>query len=61
MPSRRDFLRTAALAALAPAALAAPPDRYLEQLNGYPQNAETPLHLLTDYITPGVRTLTCTS
>jgi DMSO/TMAO reductase YedYZ molybdopterin-dependent catalytic subunit len=51
---RRTFLRTSIAASLAPAALlgAAPPERHMLQMNGYPVNAETPLALLTDYITP---------
>jgi sulfite oxidase len=40
---RREFLRLAAVAPLAP---------HLLQMNGYPLNAETPLELLTDYLTP---------
>lgn len=48
---RRDFLKGAALAALAPSALAAT-EPHLLQLGGYPLNAETPLELLTDYLTP---------
>src|SRR5215210_1204906 len=43
---RREFLRFAAAAPLA----AVQP--HLLQMNGYPQNAETPLKLLTDYLTP---------
>jgi sulfite oxidase len=49
---RRTFLRHAAAAALAPAALAAAPEPHLLQLGGYPLNAETPLELLTGYLTP---------
>jgi len=49
---RRTFLRLAATAPLAPAALLAATQPHLLQMNGYPQNAETPLELLTDYITP---------
>jgi len=41
---RREFLRAAAVATVAPP--------HMLQMNGYPQNAETPLELLTDYITP---------
>jgi DMSO/TMAO reductase YedYZ molybdopterin-dependent catalytic subunit len=52
MPNRRTFLRAAALLPLAARQLMAAPEKYLLQLNGYPQNAETPLELLTDYITP---------
>jgi sulfite oxidase len=48
---RRDFLRYSALASLAPAALLAA-EPHLLQMNGYPLNAETPLELLTDYLTP---------
>ena len=43
---RREFLRFAAAVPLA----ATQP--HLLQMNGYPQNAETPLELLTDYVTP---------
>lgn len=51
---RRDFLKAAALAPLAPAALleAATTQPSMLQMNGYPLNAETPLELLTDYLTP---------
>src|SRR5215213_3045524 len=55
---RRTFLLHAATAALAPAALAVPPaprsaaEPHLLQMGGYPLNAETPLELLTDYLTP---------
>jgi sulfite oxidase len=48
---RRTFLLHAATAALAPAALAAA-EPHLLQMGGYPLNAETPLELLTDYLTP---------
>ena len=56
---RRRFLQLTAAASLAPAALigntneprAASRD-YMLQMNGYAANAETPLELLTDYITP---------
>ena len=48
---RRAFLQTSLVAALAPAALLAQ-ERHLLQMNGYPIDAETPLELLTDYITP---------
>jgi sulfite oxidase len=48
---RRDFLRLSAIASLAPAALFGA-ERRLLQMNGYPLNAETPLELLTDYLTP---------
>src|SRR5690349_22064687 len=47
---RRTFLRLAAIAPFAPAAFATQP--HLLQMNGYPLNAETPLELLTDYLTP---------
>ena len=50
---RRAFLRTSLAAALAPAALLAQTEqRHMLQMNGYPVDAETPLALLTDYITP---------
>lgn len=56
---RRRFLQLTAAASLAPAALigntneprAASRD-YMLEMNGYAVNAETPLELLTDYITP---------
>ncbi len=48
---RRDFLRLAAAAPLLATPLYAA-ERHLLQLNGYPLNAETPLELLTDYLTP---------
>lgn len=48
---RRAFLRLAAAAPLLSTPLAAA-ERYMLQLNGYPLNAETPLELLTDYLTP---------
>lgn len=48
--SRRDFLIAAAGAAFAGALPAS--RRRLLQLNGYPIDAETPLDLLTTYITP---------
>jgi DMSO/TMAO reductase YedYZ molybdopterin-dependent catalytic subunit len=47
---RRAFLRLAATAPFAAPLLAAEP--HLLQMNGYPLNLETPLELLTDYITP---------
>ena len=47
---RRDFVKAAVLAPLAPAAFAI--ERHLLQMGGYPLNAETPLELLTDYLTP---------
>jgi DMSO/TMAO reductase YedYZ molybdopterin-dependent catalytic subunit len=50
---RRAFVRLSALATLAPAALlSAAPERRLLQMNGYPLDLETPLELLTDYLTP---------
>lgn len=60
---RRNFIRWTAAASLAPAVLLAkaksastipPParDEYMLQQNGYAVNAETPLELLTDYLTP---------
>ena len=50
---RRKFLALAAAAPLAPAALLGAERReHMLQLNGYAQNAETPLELLTDYLTP---------
>jgi DMSO/TMAO reductase YedYZ molybdopterin-dependent catalytic subunit len=57
--NRRRFLQLSAAASLAPAALIgntnATPSasrEYMLQMNGYAVNAETPLELLTDYITP---------
>lgn len=49
---RRDFLKAAALASLAPTALLHAAQPHMLQMNGYPLNAETPLELLTDYVTP---------
>lgn len=50
---RRTFLRLAAAAPLAAESLlAAPPEPHMLQMNGYPLDAETPLELLTDYLTP---------
>jgi DMSO/TMAO reductase YedYZ molybdopterin-dependent catalytic subunit len=49
---RRNLLRAAALLPFAARQLIAAPSRYLLQLNGYAPDAETPLELLTDYITP---------
>lgn len=49
---RRDFVFAAAAAALAPAALAEAAEKHMLQMGGYPLNAETPLELLTDYLTP---------
>lgn len=46
---RRTFL---AAAPFAPAAVLAATQPHLLQLGGYPQNAETPLELLTGYLTP---------
>src|SRR5947208_4897445 len=40
---RREFMRGALAAVVAP---------HMLQMNGYPPNAETPLELLTDYVTP---------
>jgi DMSO/TMAO reductase YedYZ molybdopterin-dependent catalytic subunit len=57
--NRRSFLGLAATASLAPSALAAAARSHtahtrgsMLQMNGYPLNAETPLDLLTDYLTP---------
>jgi DMSO/TMAO reductase YedYZ molybdopterin-dependent catalytic subunit len=47
---RRAFLRLAALAPFVASAFAEAP--HMLQMNGYPLNAETPLELLTDYLTP---------
>jgi sulfite oxidase len=51
---RRSFLRYSAIAGFAPSALLAAPQSQprMLQMNGYPVNAETPLELLTDYLTP---------
>lgn len=49
---RRDFLRAAAVGALAPTAVLEGAERHMLQMGGYPLNAETPLELLTDYLTP---------
>jgi DMSO/TMAO reductase YedYZ molybdopterin-dependent catalytic subunit len=59
---RRNFIRWSAVATLTPGVLLAkeksvsaiPPSRneYMLQQNGYAVNAETPLDLLTDYVTP---------
>lgn len=49
---RRTFLRAAAAASLAPAALAEAAEKHMLQMGGYPLNAETPLELLTDFLTP---------
>jgi len=48
---RRAFLALAAAVPLAARTLLAAERRML-QMNGYPLNAETPLELLTDYLTP---------
>jgi sulfite oxidase len=48
---RRTFVQLGAAAALLPKSLLAASESML-QMNGYPQNAETPLELLTDYLTP---------
>src|SRR5688572_17059290 len=50
--ARRDFLRAAAAATLAPSALLEAAEKHMLQMGGYPLNAETPLELLTDYLTP---------
>src|SRR3954465_4846533 len=57
--ARRRFLQLSAAASLVPGALIgntneprAASREYLLQMNGYAVNAETPLKLLTDYITP---------
>lgn len=47
---RRAFLRLAAVAPFAASAFVEEP--HLLQMNGYPLNVETPLELLTDYLTP---------
>ena len=57
---RRRFLALSAAASLAPSALTAAAARahpqragaYMLQMNGYAVDAETPLELLTDYLTP---------
>jgi sulfite oxidase len=51
---RRRFLEISALASLAPRAVVAANTRRssMVQVNGYAVNAETPLELLTDYLTP---------
>lgn len=57
---RRRFLLVSAAMSLAPGRLVAtaqprssiPPQPHMLQLNGYAANAETPLELLTDYLTP---------
>lgn len=51
--TRRAFVRLAAALSLAPSAIAAGVrNARMLQMNGYPGNAETPLDLLTDYLTP---------
>lgn len=50
--NRRTFFRLAAAAPFAPGAIAAATERHMLQVGGYPLNAETPLELLTDYLTP---------
>lgn len=51
--TRRAFVRLAAALSIAPSALAAGVrNARMLQMNGYPGNAETPLDLLTDYLTP---------
>jgi sulfite oxidase len=47
---RRAFLRLAAVVPFAASAFAE--EAHLLQMNGYPLNLETPLELLTDYLTP---------
>lgn len=49
---RRTFLGMAAVVALLPRRAAGAVTRRLLQMNGYPLNLETPLELLTDYLTP---------
>jgi sulfite oxidase len=49
---RRDFVRAALAATVAPAALMQAAEKHMLQMGGYPLNAETPLELLTDYLTP---------
>jgi DMSO/TMAO reductase YedYZ molybdopterin-dependent catalytic subunit len=50
--NRRHFLTLSAGLPLLPQALAAARQERMLQANGYAVNAETPLELLTDYITP---------
>jgi sulfite oxidase len=52
MFERRALLQYAALMTLAPRTVFAAVERHLLQMNGYAVNAETPLELLTDYLTP---------
>ena len=49
---RRTLLRLSAAAALVPGTALSATQPHLLQMNGYPLNAETPLELLTDYLTP---------
>lgn len=49
---RRTFFQLAALLPAFAQKLIGAPARHLLQLNGYAPNAETPLELLTDYLTP---------
>jgi len=49
---RRTFLALSATAALTPSAALDAASKHLLQMNGYPLNLETPLELLTDYLTP---------
>ena len=52
--TRRKFFELSAMTAVSPWRTLGRPARREEmlQLNGYPANAETPLELLTDYLTP---------
>jgi DMSO/TMAO reductase YedYZ molybdopterin-dependent catalytic subunit len=52
--NRRRFLALSAVVSLAPSAVVVANTRreYMLQVNGYAVNAETPLELLTDYLTP---------
>jgi hypothetical protein len=53
-----EFIAATAVGVVAPSALsanpnsAAPVGAHMLQVNGYAVNAETPLELLTDYLTP---------
>jgi sulfite oxidase len=49
---RRRFVQAVALLPVVARDLVAAPERYLVQMNGYAADAETPLGLLTDYLTP---------
>ncbi len=49
---RRTFLGVTAAAALLPGVALDAATKRLLQMNGYPLNLETPLELLTDYLTP---------